>query len=303
MRVHSAACFFMFHPSLNQSNSLYLQKENVCSRFLPLDLFTYPICSYLTMAQGKQTCKILKEIRRQIAEANEIELVTSECRYRGDCLGTCPKCEAEVRYLEQQLRHRQMTGKAVVLAGVSAGMIALSGCGNTAQKTSHDSDLQGEAIEVLTDSTEQMMEVDSGLCELPMDPVIPEQGEVTEAITLGWVPPGDDRIEGDERGIYTLADEMPEFPGGLAAMMKYIRDNIEYPQEYAEGCVQGRVIVKFYVDTLGQVREPEIVKGVDPPLDREVLRVVGLFPPFTPGRLNGEKVNVWMVIPFVFKLE
>ena len=51
------------------------------------------------MVRGKQTCKILKEIRRQIAEANDIEFITSECQYQGDCLGTCPKCEAEVRYL------------------------------------------------------------------------------------------------------------------------------------------------------------------------------------------------------------
>ena len=77
------------------------------------------------MARGKQTCKILKEIRRQIAEANNIEFVTSECRYKGDCLGTCPKCEAEVRYLEEQLRSRQLMGKAVVLAGISAGALAM----------------------------------------------------------------------------------------------------------------------------------------------------------------------------------
>ena len=77
------------------------------------------------MARGKQTCKILKEIRQQIAEANDIEFMTSECRYKGDCLGTCPKCEAEVRYLEQQLRSRQLMGKAVVLAGISAGAIAM----------------------------------------------------------------------------------------------------------------------------------------------------------------------------------
>ncbi len=77
------------------------------------------------MARGKQTCKILKEIRRQIAEANCIEFVTSECSYRGDCLGTCPKCEAEVRYLEQQLRSRQRMGKAIALAGISAGALAL----------------------------------------------------------------------------------------------------------------------------------------------------------------------------------
>ena len=77
------------------------------------------------MARGKQTCKILKEIRRQIAEANDIEFVTSECRYKGDCLGTCPKCEAEVRYLEQQLHKRQLAGKLVNLAGISAGAIAM----------------------------------------------------------------------------------------------------------------------------------------------------------------------------------
>ena len=77
------------------------------------------------MARGKQTCKILKEIRRQIAEANGIEFATSECRYKGDCLGTCPKCEAEVRYLEQQLRVRSLAGKAVVLTGISAASLAM----------------------------------------------------------------------------------------------------------------------------------------------------------------------------------
>ena len=77
------------------------------------------------MARGKQTCKILKEIRRQIADANGIEFVTSECRYKGDCLGTCPKCEAEVRYLEQQLRARSLAGKAVALAGISAASLAM----------------------------------------------------------------------------------------------------------------------------------------------------------------------------------
>ena len=71
------------------------------------------------MARGKRICRILKEIRRQIAEANDIEFVTSECKFQGDCLGTCPKCEAEVRYLEEQLERRRMLGKAVLLAGIS----------------------------------------------------------------------------------------------------------------------------------------------------------------------------------------
>ena len=75
------------------------------------------------MAKGKTTCRILKEIRRQIAEANDIEYVVEECQYKGDCKGTCPKCEAEVRYLESQLHKRQMLGKAVVVAGLSLGVI------------------------------------------------------------------------------------------------------------------------------------------------------------------------------------
>ena len=74
------------------------------------------------MKEGKQKCRILKTIRKQIAEANDIKLVTSKCRYRGDCLGTCPKCEAEVRYLEEQLLFRQRIGLAVKIVGVSLGM-------------------------------------------------------------------------------------------------------------------------------------------------------------------------------------
>ena len=78
------------------------------------------------MAKGKQTCKILKEIRKQIAEENDIKLVIEECTYQGDCLGTCPKCEAEVRYLERELEKRQRLGKAAVVAGLSVGLLGAS---------------------------------------------------------------------------------------------------------------------------------------------------------------------------------
>ena len=81
------------------------------------------------MPKGKQTCKILKEIRRQIAEENDIELVISECTYQGDCKGTCPKCEAEVRYLERELEKRQRMGKAAVIAGMAVGtMLTATSC-------------------------------------------------------------------------------------------------------------------------------------------------------------------------------
>ncbi len=82
------------------------------------------------MYKGKRTCKILKEIRQEIARANDIDLVTSECRYQGDCKGTCPKCEAEVAYLEQQLHQRHLAGKTVMLSGIAASMLTLSSCHN-----------------------------------------------------------------------------------------------------------------------------------------------------------------------------
>ena len=78
------------------------------------------------MKRGKQTCKILKEIRKQIAEENDIKLVIEECTYQGDCRGTCPKCEAEVRYLERELEKRQRMGKAAVVAGLSVGLLGAS---------------------------------------------------------------------------------------------------------------------------------------------------------------------------------
>lgn len=78
---------------------------------------------------GKSKCKILKQIRQQIAAENDISYVVSECKHQGDCLGTCPKCEAEVRYLEEELRKKQLMGKKVAVAGVAATiMLGTAGC-------------------------------------------------------------------------------------------------------------------------------------------------------------------------------
>lgn len=94
---------------------------------------------------GKSRCKILKEIRKQIAEHNDIEFVTSECKYQGDCAGTCPKCEAEVRYLENELKKREMLGKRVVLAGLALSLVATSaGCMDNLAEDDTDSSINDE---------------------------------------------------------------------------------------------------------------------------------------------------------------
>lgn len=79
--------------------------------------------------KGKEKCKALKEIRRQIARENDIPYAVSQCTYQGDCRGTCPKCEAELRYLERELALRQGMGKAVAVVGISASVCAgLTAC-------------------------------------------------------------------------------------------------------------------------------------------------------------------------------
>lgn len=263
------------------------------------------------MARGKQTCKILKEIRRQIAEANGIEFATSECRYKGECIGTCPKCESEVRYLEQQLRSRSLTGKAVAIAGVSAGMILMSGCSGTSSSNQSDETLQG----VLLYTAEELDSIQEEEGELPMiedsvSSLTPnnngvKEGEISNepnvVVTQGEMP--DERSTmPDENGIYACAEQQPEFPGGPAEMMRFIGRHLRYPEEQLKEGIQGRVVVQFYVDTLGHVCDPKIVRGKDSALDKEALRVVSLFPDFTPGRLNGKKVNVLMTLPIIFKL-
>ncbi len=73
---------------------------------------------------GKQKCKILRQIRREIARQNDISYMTAECQFQGACTGTCPKCEAELKYLERELAVRKKAGKAVAVAGIAAAMLA-----------------------------------------------------------------------------------------------------------------------------------------------------------------------------------
>lgn len=86
--------------------------------------------------KGKEKCKALKEIRRQIAEKNDIPYVVSQCKHQGDCLGTCPRCEAELRYLERELAIRQGLGKAAAVAGISMSVCAsLTACASVTEGT------------------------------------------------------------------------------------------------------------------------------------------------------------------------
>ena len=102
--------------------------------------------------------------------------------------------------------------------------------------------------------------------------------------------------------VYQVVEQMPQFPGGQAAMMKFIADSLRYPSVAFENGIEGRVIVKFVVDCKGNIVNPLVVRSVDPLLDREAIRLVKSMPKWIPGRQNGKPVCVIYNVPIRFKL-
>ena len=109
------------------------------------------------MKSGKKICNTLKEVRIQVAKANDIKYVPSECHHEGDCAGTCPKCESEVRWLEQQLQMRRQLGKAVAVVGVSMGLAALTACESQLTEMSTDSRISSALTQSAGSKISQLM--------------------------------------------------------------------------------------------------------------------------------------------------
>jgi periplasmic protein TonB len=106
-----------------------------------------------------------------------------------------------------------------------------------------------------------------------------------------------------EQAPFVVVEEMPMFPGGDAELLKYIAEHTQYPEVAKENNVQGKVIVRFCVTSKGGVNQVSILKGVDPELDKEAIRVVNTLPPFKPGKQGGKAVPVWYMVPISFTLK
>lgn len=102
--------------------------------------------------------------------------------------------------------------------------------------------------------------------------------------------------------VYQVVEQMPQFPGGQSAMMKFIADSLRYPSVVCTGGVEGRIVVRFVVDCKGNIVNPLVVRSVDPLLDREAIRLVKSMPKWIPGRQNGKPVCVIYNVPIRFKL-
>lgn len=107
----------------------------------------------------------------------------------------------------------------------------------------------------------------------------------------------------EDTKVFTSVEQMPQFPGGEAELLKWISTHIKYPAIAMENNVQGKVVVQFVVTRDGSIGEVKIARGKDPDLDKEAMRVVRTLPKFIPGKMNGQAVNVWYTLPINFKLQ
>lgn len=126
-------------------------------------------------------------------------------------------------------------------------------------------------------------------------------GEVLKAKEEIKAPEPPKHVE--ENKIFTVVEQMPMYPGGDAALMQYLSSNIHYPAVAAENGVQGRVVVGFVVEKDGSITDVNVMRSVDPSLDREAVRVVKSMPRWTPGKQNGSAVRVKYQVPVTFRLQ
>ena len=233
------------------------------------------------MKQGRHTCNTLKAIRKQIAEANEIEYEPVECTHEGDCAGTCPACEAEVRYLESELIKRKGLGKKVAVAGIAMGMASLSSCG---------------IVKIIQPPL-------AGIPVMPPEPTV-EANDSTQVQPTGarLVTAVDSikPVKADEKVMDGIVEELPHFPGGQTALDAYLKENVQMPDEE---CVVGRVIVTFNIGKDGTISDAKVTKSLSPLCDKEALRVVNAMPKWHPGKQLGEARDTKYTIPITFRAE
>ena len=126
-----------------------------------------------------------------------------------------------------------------------------------------------------------------------------DQKTVEDAATpvvKGTVTPNDEPA-------FDVVEEMPQFPGGMQALMEFLSKTIRYPKEAFEANKQGRVIANFVIETDGSISEAKVVKSVDPSLDEEAIRVINAMPNWTPGKQSGKAVRVKYTVPINFRLD
>ncbi len=146
---------------------------------------------------------------------------------------------------------------------------------------------------VKPEETVQLMTADQAQVEVRDEEVVEIVQEVKEEVQEAE----------PEAEPFVVVEEMPMYPGGDAALLQYIAEHTQYPEVAKENNIQGKVIVRFCVTSKGTVDRVSVLKGVDPELDKEAIRVVQTLPAFKPGKQGGKPVPVWYMVPINFTLK
>lgn len=133
--------------------------------------------------------------------------------------------------------------------------------------------------------------------------VIANTEDLGQKVEVKYVPVQVVEAEPEEQTIFEVVENMPDFPGGQAALMQYLAKNIKYPTIAQENGTQGRVIVQFVVNKDGSIVDANVVRSVDPYLDKEALRVINTMPKWKPGMQRGKPVRVKFTVPVMFRLQ
>jgi protein TonB len=148
---------------------------------------------------------------------------------------------------------------------------------------------QTTIIEIVEDD----MEIED---DLEIDVEADQETEIEEYVPI------DEEVEEEEAQIFTVVESMPGFPGGEAARIKYLNDNIKYPQMARESGIQGRVFVTFVVEKDGHVTDVRVLRGIGGGCDEEAVRVIKNMPRWNAGKQRGKPVRVQFNMPILFKL-
>jgi protein TonB len=143
------------------------------------------------------------------------------------------------------------------------------------------------------EDVKQLMTADQAQTEVTNKEVVEVVSQVKEEVQEAEAEPEP----------FVVVEEMPMFPGGDAELLKYIGEHTQYPEIAKENNIQGKVIVRFCVTPKGGVSQVSVLKGVDPELDKEAIRVVNTLPTFKPGKQGGKPVPVWYMVPISFTLK
>ena len=244
-------------------------------------------------------------VRRKIAEENDIPLEIKECTYEGPCRGTCPRCEAEVRYLERELENRIRLGRVATVAGVALGLASCGGGKQGAPVESGDVIRTGELIEE-TDTAKHIADTAKPVWREPdKDNLLDVVAGDIEVIDLDDTLPASDASYEvgevpDEVPLGVAVAEDAEFPGGMEAMYKYIADNLKYPQLALENNIQGRVYVGFTVEVDGSISNVRVLRDIGGGCGQAAKCVVESMPKWKPGKQGGKVVRSQYNLPINF---